>query len=147
MIGEASWQKQLLQGLTKASIPGSFDRGPPIDPARFAMALEGLPIDSIHAKAAEIRNSIAHLRSSNEQMMPFADEGDQDCKEAMFENLTVIGRMNQRIALLRAEVERRGNRQSRCSIRNEKQEQVIKFFLAKQILFFVKKPSRPLRAK
>ncbi|KAI6806787.1 hypothetical protein KC332_g13681 [Hortaea werneckii] len=81
----------------------------PIDPARFALALESLPIDSLHAKAAEIQNSIAHLRSSNAQMLPFAEEqDDQDCKEAMFENLTVIGRMNERIRLLKAEVERRG---------------------------------------
>lgn len=41
-------------------------------------------------------------------MLPFAEEGDQDCKEAMFENLTVIGRINERIELLREEVERRG---------------------------------------
>ncbi|KAK5159881.1 hypothetical protein LTS14_001986 [Recurvomyces mirabilis] len=80
----------------------------PIDPARFAMALESLPLDALHSKAAEIRNSILHLRHSNEQMMPFADEGDQDCKDAMFENLTVIGRMNMRVHLLKAEVERRG---------------------------------------
>ncbi|GAB7350905.1 hypothetical protein MBLNU459_g1419t1 [Dothideomycetes sp. NU459] len=32
------------------------------------------------------------------------------CKDAMFENLVVIGRMNERIQLLRAEVERRGMR-------------------------------------
>ncbi|KAK4560310.1 hypothetical protein LTR86_005504 [Recurvomyces mirabilis] len=80
----------------------------PIDPARFAMALESLPLDALHSKAAEIRNSILHLRHSNEQMMPFADEGDQDCKDAMFENLTVIGRMNTRVQLLKAEVEKRG---------------------------------------
>lgn len=41
-------------------------------------------------------------------MLPFADDGDQVCKEAMFENLAVIGRMNERIGLLRAEVEKRG---------------------------------------
>lgn len=80
----------------------------PIDPARFALALESLPLDTLHAKAAEIRNSINHLKNSNEQMLPFADEGDDDCREAMFENLTVIGRMNERIGLLRAEVEKRG---------------------------------------
>ncbi|KAK5164963.1 uncharacterized protein LTR77_009628 [Saxophila tyrrhenica] len=82
----------------------------PIDPARFAEALESLPLDSLHAKAAELRNSIAHLKSSNEQMLPFADEGDADCREAMFENLAVIGRMNERIDLLRKEVEGRGMR-------------------------------------
>ena len=80
----------------------------PITPERFATAILDLPFPNLYSKAAEIRNSISHLKSSNEQMMPFADEGDQDCKEAMFENLTVIGRMNERIALLKGEVERRG---------------------------------------
>ncbi|KAK0254771.1 hypothetical protein LTR91_026280 [Friedmanniomyces endolithicus] len=80
----------------------------PIDPSRFAAALEELPLDTLHSKAAEIRNSITRLRESNEQMMPFADEGDAECREAMFENLQVIGRMNGRLGLLKAEVERRG---------------------------------------
>jgi hypothetical protein len=80
----------------------------PIDPLRFAEALETLPLDALHAKAAELSNSIEQLRSSNEQMVPFADEGDQDCKEAMFENLGVITRMHNRVELIRAEVEKRG---------------------------------------
>ena len=79
-----------------------------IDPTRFALALESLPLENLHSKGAELRNSIAHLKSSNEQMLPFAEDGDQDCKEAMFENLAVIGRINERIGLLRAEVEKRG---------------------------------------
>ena len=82
----------------------------PIDRRAFAEALESLPLDALHGKAAEISNSITHLKSSNDQMMPFADDGDQDCKDAMFENLMVIGRMNERIGMLRAEVERRGMR-------------------------------------
>ena len=82
----------------------------PIDPERFALALESLPLDALHSKAAELRNSISHLKSSNEQMLPFAEEGDDVCREAMFENLSVIGRINERISLLRAEVERRGMR-------------------------------------
>lgn len=80
----------------------------PIDPLRFAEALETLPLDALHAKAAELQNSIEQLRSSNEQMVPFADEGDQDCKDAMFENLGVITRMHDRVELIRAEVEKRG---------------------------------------
>lgn len=80
----------------------------PIDPLRFAEALETLPLDALHAKAAELSNSIEQLRSSNEQMVPFADEGDQDCKEAMFENLGVITRMHNRVELIKAEVEKRG---------------------------------------
>lgn len=84
----------------------------PIDPAAFAAALVSLPPETLHHKAAEIINSIAHLKSSNEQMLPFADDGDADCREAMFENLVVIGRMNERIKLLRDEVEGRGLRWS-----------------------------------
>ncbi|KAF2717562.1 hypothetical protein K431DRAFT_232836 [Polychaeton citri CBS 116435] len=84
----------------------------PINPERFRAALQDLPLDSLHAKVAELRNNIGHLRSSNEQMLPFAEAGDQDCKDAMFENLSVIGRMNERIAILREEVEHRGMRWS-----------------------------------
>lgn len=80
----------------------------PIDPLRFAEALETLPLDALHAKAAELQNSMEQLRSSNEQMVPFADEGDQDCKDAMFENLGVITRMHERVELIKAEVEKRG---------------------------------------
>lgn len=80
----------------------------PIDPLRFAEALETLPLDALHAKAAELQNSMEQLRSSNEQMVPFADEGDQDCKDAMFENLGVITRMHHRVELIKAEVEKRG---------------------------------------
>lgn len=79
-----------------------------ITPERFATAILDLPFSNLYTKAAELRNSISHLKSSNEQMLPFADSGDDDCREAMFENLSVIGRMNERIALLRGEVERRG---------------------------------------
>ncbi|KAL1586992.1 hypothetical protein WHR41_03983 [Cladosporium halotolerans] len=80
----------------------------PIDPLRFAEALETLPLDALFAKAAELTNSIEQLRSSNEQMVPFADDGDQDCKDAMFENLGVITRMHERVGLIRTEVEKRG---------------------------------------
>jgi len=81
---------------------------PPITPARFALALESLPLDALHAKASELRNSISQLKSSNEQMLPFAENGDADCREAMFENLGTIGRFGERIGLIRGEVERRG---------------------------------------
>ncbi|KAI4729428.1 hypothetical protein E4T49_02780 [Aureobasidium sp. EXF-10728] len=88
----------------------------PIDRARFAEALESLPLDALHSKVAELRNNMNHLRYSNEQMVPFADEGDQDCKDAMYENLVVISRMNERIELLRAEVEKRGMRWSEAEV-------------------------------
>jgi hypothetical protein len=87
----------------------------PISPARFAAALKDLPLSTLHLKAAELRNSIAHLDYSNEQLKPFADgtEGDngpdQDCVDAMNENEAVIQRMLERMALLREEVEGRGS--------------------------------------
>lgn len=80
----------------------------PISPSRFAEALESLPIDALHSKAAELTNSISHLKSSNDQMLPFAEEGDRDCREAMFENLAVINRMRERVDLIKKEVESRG---------------------------------------
>ncbi|EPE33755.1 hypothetical protein GLAREA_06768 [Glarea lozoyensis ATCC 20868] len=89
----------------------------PINPARFAEALKDLPLETLHFKGAEIRNSIAHLDYSNEQLKPFAEgtdpscngTPDQDCLDAIRENEIVIGRMQERIALLRAEVEGRGS--------------------------------------
>jgi len=81
---------------------------PPISPTRFAAALKDLPLSSLHAKAAELRNSIIHLQHSNKELQPFADEGDSVCKEAIAENEEVTGRMEHRILLLRAEVEGRG---------------------------------------
>ncbi|PSS20063.1 hypothetical protein M430DRAFT_65812 [Amorphotheca resinae ATCC 22711] len=87
----------------------------PISPARFAAALRDLPISSLHLKAAELRNSIAHLDYSNEQLKPFAEGTapeqtgpDPDCVEAIKENEVVIQRMLERIELLKAEVESRG---------------------------------------
>lgn len=84
----------------------------PISPARFAAALSSLPLPNLHLKAAEIRNSITHLEYSNLQLQPLTEEGDRDCKEAVEENRETIARMEERIALLKAEVERRGSRLS-----------------------------------
>ncbi|MCJ1300845.1 hypothetical protein MMC08_003644 [Hypocenomyce scalaris] len=80
----------------------------PIPLDRFAEAITALPLSNLHFKAAEIRNSIAHLESSNSQLQPFAEEGDQDCKDAIAENEEVIGRMKERIECLKREVEGRG---------------------------------------
>ena len=82
----------------------------PIDPARFASALEGLELPSLYEKSSEIRNQRSHLTSSNEQLLPFARDGDKDCDDAIKENLEVIARMNMRLDLLKAEIERRGMR-------------------------------------
>ena len=80
----------------------------PISPARFAAALPSLPLPNLHLKAAELRNSIAHLEYSNSQLQPLAEEGDRDCKEAVEENRETIARMEERLELLKAEVEGRG---------------------------------------
>ncbi|KAG6041629.1 hypothetical protein E4U41_003242 [Claviceps citrina] len=103
----------------------------PISPARFAAALQDLAPPLLHLKVLEIRNSIAHLEYSNDQLRPFADgtatatamatppgpgsggaavpqQPDQDCVDAIRENEAVMARMAQRIELVRAEVERRG---------------------------------------
>ncbi|KAG5930189.1 hypothetical protein E4U42_002743 [Claviceps africana] len=92
----------------------------PISPSRFAAALKDLSLSMLHLKVLEIRNSLAHLQYSNDQLRPFAEgtatvlggnanpQPDQDCVEAMRENDAVMGRMAERIALVRAEVEARG---------------------------------------
>jgi hypothetical protein len=102
----------------------------PIPSARFATALKELSVEMLHLKVLEIRNSIAHLQYSNDQLKPFAEgtsvaaaasdgapntttsqppaEPDQDCIDAIRENEQVIDRMAERIALIRIEVEERG---------------------------------------
>ncbi|GAW10903.1 hypothetical protein ANO14919_002390 [Xylariales sp. No.14919] len=96
----------------------------PISLTRFAEALQELPASSLALKVLELRNSIAHLDYSNAELKPFADgttptldqqgntgevgQPDQDCKDAIAENEAVIARMQERIELIRAEVEGRG---------------------------------------
>lgn len=74
----------------------------------FALAIKDLPVDTLYAKAAELQNNISHLNSSNEQLQPFADQGDHVCKEAISENDVVIKRMEERVGLCKVEVENRG---------------------------------------
>ncbi len=108
----------------------------PITPRSFAVALQELGLASLHLKVVELRNSIAHLAYSNEQLRPFAEgkaaalpdsaddadalaaaaaasdaaapAPDQDCVDAIHENEEVIARMEERIDLIRRELERRG---------------------------------------
>lgn len=100
----------------------------PVSSARFTAALKDLSVEVLHLKVLEIRNSIAHLQYSNDQLKPFAEgttavlatttttttettspaEPDQDCIDAIRENEQVIDRMAERIALIRIEVEERG---------------------------------------
>ncbi|KAI0387425.1 hypothetical protein F5Y04DRAFT_4343 [Hypomontagnella monticulosa] len=93
----------------------------PINPARFAEALKDLPAESLALKVLELRNSIAHLDYSNAELKPYAEgraptldqqgetiQPDQDCIDAIAENEGVIARMQERIELIRSEVEGRG---------------------------------------
>lgn len=81
----------------------------PITPARFAEAIKDLPLSNLHAKAAELRNSIAHLKSSNAELEKYYTEsGDVDCATYIAENEVVVEKFEERITLLKAEVEGRG---------------------------------------
>lgn len=86
----------------------------PISPARFALAIKDLPLTTLHLKAAELRNSIAHLEYSNLELKPYAsppsskETPDAVCAEAIKENEEVMGRMQERLDLLKVEVEGRG---------------------------------------
>jgi hypothetical protein len=97
----------------------------PITTEQFTLAIQDLPLENVYAKAAEIQNSISHLQRSNAQLKEFSDSirndasiegetreevGDRECLEAIRENEEVIERQRERIALLRQEVERRGQR-------------------------------------
>ncbi|KAF2200046.1 hypothetical protein GQ43DRAFT_397357 [Delitschia confertaspora ATCC 74209] len=76
----------------------------PISSARFAAALTSLPTSSLHAKIAELQNSISHLQTSNLELKEYAQQGDKDCYEAMMENLDVVRRMEERIELVKREI-------------------------------------------
>ncbi|KAF1841021.1 uncharacterized protein K460DRAFT_197150 [Cucurbitaria berberidis CBS 394.84] len=78
----------------------------PITPARFAQALDDLPISSLYGKYAELTNQIQHLESSNQQLEDFARENDdRDCYEALLENRQVMKRFQERIELIKKEVQ------------------------------------------
>ena len=94
----------------------------PISAQRFAQAIKELPFANLVFKAAEIRNSIAHLLSSNQHLQASADEGDSDCADAIQENLVVIQRMEKRILLLKEEVEDRGFKWTEDELMPEKLE-------------------------
>jgi len=96
----------------------------PISPNSFATAIEDLPVENLYTKAVEINNSVAHLERSNRALQEYSDSlkndesldaetrqyGDKDCIEAIKENEVVIERQQERVRLLKAEVERRGQR-------------------------------------
>ncbi|KAJ4367539.1 hypothetical protein N0V83_007122 [Neocucurbitaria cava] len=78
----------------------------PITPARFAQALEDLPISALYGKYAELTNQIQHLELSNKQLEDYARENDdRDCYEALLENRQVMKRFQERIELIKKEVQ------------------------------------------
>ncbi|KIW99823.1 uncharacterized protein Z518_10751 [Rhinocladiella mackenziei CBS 650.93] len=96
----------------------------PISAERFALAIQDLPVENLYSKAHEIANSIVHLERSNRQLQEYIEsirsdttlpdntreESDKDCSDAIQENKVVIERQQERIELLKREVERRGAR-------------------------------------
>ena len=107
----------------------------PITAEAFTSAITDLPIENLYAKAFELSNSIAHLEYSNTQLKDYSDsikndislaedvrrEGDRDCEDAIKENDVVIARQNERIGLLKSEVERRGGRWHEAGAEEEKE--------------------------
>ena len=88
----------------------------PISPTSFAIAIKDLALSNLYNKVSELRNQLAHLDYSNQEMQAFAEgtapgltEPDKDCIAAIEENEVVIKRILERLALLRAEIEGRGN--------------------------------------
>lgn len=86
----------------------------PLSPTAFAEAIQELPLSSVYSKVAELRNSIAHLHRSNAELRLFLTESqdpEEEKKELegyIVENERVVTSMNERIGLLRTELERRG---------------------------------------
>lgn len=86
----------------------------PITPTAFSEAIKELPLSAVYSKAAELRNSIAHLQRSNTELRAFlvescdSDEEKKELEGYISENEAVMASMNERIALLRTEIENRG---------------------------------------
>ncbi|EPE09169.1 secondary alcohol dehydrogenase [Ophiostoma piceae UAMH 11346] len=116
----------------------------PISPGRFAEAIKDLSVSTLHLKVLEIRNEITHLDYSNEQLLPFAKgtaavlgasaspsastateeiAPDQDCIDAIQENMVVIERKMEQLKLVHAEVENRGISWSEFQSKEELEQQ------------------------
>lgn len=98
-----------------------------INAAAFAEAIQELPLSAVYGKVAELRNSIAHLHRSNSELRVFLTESsdpEEEKKELesyVTENEGVIASMNERIKLLRTEVENRG--QPWLEVEDEREEE------------------------
>lgn len=87
---------------------------PSINLAAFAEAITELPLSAVYSKVSELRNSIAHLHRSNAELRLFLEES-QDTEEEkkelegyILENEGVVASMNERVSLLKTELENRG---------------------------------------
>ncbi|KAJ5160556.1 uncharacterized protein N7482_007560 [Penicillium canariense] len=94
----------------------------PINLTAFAEVIQELTLSTLYAKVAELHNSIAKLEYSNRQLEEFLNpEQEEDRAELtedevkdfegyIAENEGVIRSMKERIALVKVEVENRGQR-------------------------------------
>ncbi|KAJ5549801.1 hypothetical protein N7535_002258 [Penicillium sp. DV-2018c] len=86
----------------------------PISPEAFAEAIKELPLAVLYSKVSELTNSIAHLHRSNAELRSYlegSNDSEEDKKELegyIKENEGVAVSMNERISLLKTEVENRG---------------------------------------
>ncbi|KAI5852002.1 hypothetical protein BZA05DRAFT_445167 [Tricharina praecox] len=78
----------------------------PITPQSFLIAIADLQLDQLHAESARLHNSIYHLERSNNALEEFPS--DEDCRAALRENMVTIGHQQERVQLIKEEVERRG---------------------------------------
>ena len=80
----------------------------PISLNRFACAIHDLPVSKLYDTVAELQNSQAHLVRSNREMQQFAVLGDEDCRDAIDENIEVLQRTQHKLDLLKEEIQSRG---------------------------------------
>ncbi|CAG8385039.1 unnamed protein product [Penicillium salamii] len=86
----------------------------PITPGAFAEAIKELPLAVLYSKVSELTNSIAHLHRSNVELRTYlvetndSEEDKKEIEQYVTENEQVAVSMNERIALLKTEVENRG---------------------------------------
>ncbi|KAF3163746.1 hypothetical protein TWF225_006222 [Orbilia oligospora] len=78
----------------------------PIPLDQFAAALLDLEVPQLHQESARLQNSLYHLERSNTTLAEYPD--DEDCKDAIRYNHSVIEQQKQRVDIIRLELVRRG---------------------------------------
>ncbi|KAJ5587899.1 uncharacterized protein N7459_003664 [Penicillium hispanicum] len=103
-----------------------------INRAAFAEAIQELPLSAVYGKVAELRNSVSHLHRSNDELRQFIlqSTGSQDAEEEnkelegyIAENEGVITSMNERLSLLKMELENRGQPWVETEQENDKENE------------------------